>query len=534
MKPLYRTAFQLERVGDPLNAVHEIAQVCLDWVFLLKGAPRKDVMRPAALGKHAQDFPLTAVGNGRQVETRYWKEPHERFWALRLTHPDAKDAGIEWCVELTLQCTREGVKFTCAQSIRRQDLKAGSLLRPASQPRVIPQLIERYGARVGDLFQLNGEPMPLTADGFKGKLLLDLLLYPHRYPFVVVISPGRKGLPLVDAKLWARKLSPLAFVFVAENEDATRAFEAVLGSNRLACWGGAVRVYRPGFTLADDPFKHYYFLPPEIERKLGQLGEVGFADMMVARLTKEACLQGQADFLFWSALVEKVGHLRIQGLQQINHEDSELAKLYAAENEELRGSLEEAQLQISRLQDEVNILQGWKEEAQRAHRAIREGVRPAQALRGLPEVDTLAEAIDVAKKELGARLIFALNSKSEPDSPFGQPTDVLTAFRWLAGPFWESKAMSKPMGIPEDSLKKVLPNWSYAGNQTVTTLGRYEEWYKVDYALPGGKKAYAEQHLKFGVGADPANMIRIGFLWDDGKKLWVIGYLGPHQRNTKS
>jgi hypothetical protein len=155
-------------------------------------------------------------------------------------------------------------------------------------------------------------------------------------------------------------------------------------------------------------------------------------------------------------------------------------------------------------------------------------------LRYVPEVNTLTEAVDVAKKELAGKMVFPLNSKSDLDAPFAHPTDVLTAFRWLAGPFWDSKALSQPMGMPEESLKKVLPNWSYAGNQTVTTLGRYEEWYRVEYALPGGKKAYAEQHLKFGVGADPANMIRIGFFWDDSKNLWVIGYIGPHQRNTKS
>ena len=134
MKPLYRTAFQLERVGDPLNAVHEIAQVCLDWVFLHKGAPRIGLTRPDALGKHAQDFPATAIGNRRKLETRYWKGATERLWALRLTHPDDKDAGIEWCVELTLECTSSGVKFTCATSIKRQSLTVGDLERPASQP----------------------------------------------------------------------------------------------------------------------------------------------------------------------------------------------------------------------------------------------------------------------------------------------------------------------------------------------------------------------------------------------------------------
>ena len=45
MKPLYRTAFQLERVGDRLNSVHEISQACLDWVFMYKGVPRKGIVR---------------------------------------------------------------------------------------------------------------------------------------------------------------------------------------------------------------------------------------------------------------------------------------------------------------------------------------------------------------------------------------------------------------------------------------------------------------------------------------------------------
>jgi len=534
MKPLYRTAFQLERVGDRLNSVHEISQACLDWVFMYKGVPRKGIVRPVGLGTYAQDFAVTAIGDGRQVETRYWEGGTERLWALRQTYPDKKDSGIEWCVELTVQCTKDEVKFTCAQSIRRQDVKAGPLHRPAGQPGIIQQLITRYGARVGEIFQFKGEPLPLPADGFRCRLLLDLLLYQQRYPFVVLISPGRKGVPLVDAALWARKLSPLAFVFVAENDEATRAFEATLGSNRLACWGGAIRVYRPGFGLLDDPFKHYYYLPGEIQRKLAQYDEVGFVNLMVARMSKESCLQGQADFLFWSSWVEKVGHLRVQGLQQNNHEDAELATMYAEENAVIRENLFQSHQTINLLQDEVNSLKGWKEEAQRAHRAIREGTRPVLALRDLPEVDNLDEAIEVAQKELGDKIIFALNSKSDTDSPFGQPTDVLTAFRWLAGPFWESKAKRQAMGLPEESLKKVLPNWSYAGNQTATTLGRYAEWYRVDYSLPGGRKAYAEQHLKFGVGADPSNMIRIGFFWDDLKKLWVIGYIGPHQRNTKS
>jgi hypothetical protein len=534
MKPLYRTAFQLERVGEPLNAVHEIAQACLDWVFLHKGAPRKGIVRPEVLGKHAQDFRVAAIGANRQLETRYWKGANERLWALRLSHPDDHDPGIEWCVELTLECTAEGAKFTCAQSIHRNDLKAGGLNRRASQPGIIPQLIARYGARVGEIFQLNGEPDRLTADSFRNRLLKDLLLYPHRYPFVILISPDPQGRPLVDASLWARKLSPLAFVFVAEDDAATRAFEATLGSKRLACWGGAIRVYRPGFSLTDEPLKHYYFLPPEIDRKVAQLGQVGFADQMVARLTDEACLQGQADFLFWPSWVEKVGQLRIQSLQAANHDDAALVKLYEEENAELRSNWEQAQLTLGQQQDELNILREWQAAAQRAHRDIREGSLPAQALRDLPEVDSVDQAIVTAERELSGRLEFHLNSKSERDSPFHCPTDVLYAFRWLAGTFRRSK-LGHLAGVDlEKHFADYLPTWEYAPNQSKVTMGKNREWYTINYPIPKGQEPLMYMHLACGNDRKPERCMRIGFIWDPQRQIVAVGYVGRHQRNESS
>ncbi len=533
MKPLYRTAFQLERVGDPLNAVHEIAQVCLDWVFHHKGAPRKDVIRPDTLGKHAQDFPLASIGGGRKLETRYWKGLTERLWALRLTHPDDKDAGIEWCVELTLECTASGVKFTCATSIKRQSLTVGDLERPASQPVVVQQVIAQYGAKIDGLRLVN-EPVMLDPSPEESERLKSFLLHWSRYQFVVMITPWRDGRPMVDAKLWAKKLSTLAFVFVAENNESTRAFEAALGGKRLACWGGAIRVYRPGFELTDDPFKHYYFLPPQIEQKLNRLGEVGFADEMVARLTADACLQGQADFLFWPSLVERIGHLRIANLQQSNHDDAELAKLFEKENETLRGNLEEAAGTIKSLQDELNSLKGWQQEAQRAHREIRGGSKPAQALRDLPEVNSVSEAIWVAEQELKGGLEFHLNSKSEADTPFHCPTDVLYAFRWLAGTFRSAKMGHKAGLDLEKDFADYLPTWEYAPNQSKVTIGKNAEWYTINYPMPRGQEPLMFMHLACGNDRKPERCIRIGFIWDERRKIVAVGYVGRHQRNDKS
>ncbi len=533
MKPLYRTAFQLERVGEPLNAVHEIAQVCLDWVFLHKGAPRIGLTRPDALGKHAQDFPATAIGNRRKLETRYWKGATERLWALRLTHPDDKDSGIEWCVELTLECTKDVTKFTCATSIKRNSLDVGDLERKASQPAVVQHVIARYGAKIDGL-RLVDEPIDFGASPDDSERLKSFLLYWCRYQFVVMITPGRDGQPMVDVKKWAQKLSTLAFVFVAENDEATRAFEAALGSKRLACWGGAIRVYRPGFELTDDPFKHYYFLPPQIEQKLNRLGEVGFADEMVARLTADACLQGQADFLFWPSLVEKVGHLRIASLQQSNHDDAALAKLYEEENETLRGNLAQSALTVDQLQNELNALRGWQQEAVRAHREIRDGAKPAYALRDLTEVNSVAAAIAVAKEELSGELEFHLNSKSDPETPFQSPTEVLYAFRWLAGAFRRAKSGRLAIADLEAHFAEYLPTWVYAPNQSEITMGQNPDWYRIDYELPKGQPPMMRMHLACGNDRKPEKCIRIGFVWDPRRSIVAVGFIGQHQRSAKS
>jgi len=261
---------------------------------------------------------------------------------------------------------------------------------------------------------------------------------------------------------------------------------------------------------------------------------VGLIDNVVGQLAVVGAHRPYPGFAFWQDVQDALRSAELHKLQAASADDSTLAAAYAKDVEELTHRVKLLDAEKQALREELERLREWRRVASEGMRRVRAGEPYRTALRYVPEVNTLTEAVDVAKKELAGKMVFPLNSKSDLDAPFAHPTDVLTAFRWLAGPFWDSKALSKPMGMPEESLKKVLPNWSYAGNQTVTTLGRYEEWYRVEYALPGGKKAYAEQHLKFGVGADPANMIRIGFFWDDSKNLWVIGYIGPHQRNTKS
>jgi hypothetical protein len=555
MKPLYRTAFFLQR---PPASLDEIAAVVEEWIFVRQGKPRQGLVRPEGWSGQAISRPLTILGEGWSVEAIFSQEPTQALWAVQVQHPDSEDDNLRWVINLTVAQQATATRFTCEVGVEWIEDRGETITRRSSQPNIVIEMLRRFGGRDAQASrQLSEKPYELKkseVDGF-----VDFLLSPTRQHAVVLITRNRDGQLLVEPELWARKLGSLAYVMVAEAWDTTFALEVAVGSNRLVCWGGSIRIYRPGFTREANPYAHPLLSVESIQASLESKKPVGFIDNVVGQIAEVSAHRPYPGFAFWQDVEGMVRAGELQKLQSsaksipaltdafaqdadklkvrvkaLEAEKDKLCDDYVKDVDDLEKRLKGLEAEKEKLWDEVTILREWRRIASEGMRRVRTGEPYRTALRYVPEVNTLTEAVEVAEKELAGKMVFPLNSKSDLEAPFAHPTDVLTAFRWLAGPFWESKALSKPMGLPEESLKKVLPNWSYAGNQTVTTLGRYEEWYKVDYALPGGKKAYAEQHLKFGVGADPANMIRIGFFWDDSKNLWVIGYVGPHQRNTKS
>ena len=530
MKPLYRTAFFLQR---PPASLDEIAAVVEEWVFMRQGRPRPGLVRPEGWSGQAIARPLTILGAGWSIETAFVRTTTQTIWAVQVQHPDSEDSNLCWTINLTASQQAEAMRFTCEVGVAWIEDRGEPISRRSSQPNIVIAMLQRFGGKDAQSGRaLSERPYELKKAEVAG--FVDFLVSPGRQHTVVLITRSREGQVLVEPELWARKLGSLAYVMVAEAWDTTFALEEAVGSNRLVCWGGSIRIYRPGFTKSADPYGHPLLSVESLQTSLELKGPLGVVDNVVGQLAEVGAHRPYPGFTFWEEVQDHLRTAEIRRLQSASAEDSTLAVAYAKDVEVLERRVQALEADKLGLRQELEALREWRRLASEGLRRIRAGEPQRMALRHVPEVNNLTEAVEVAAKELKGKVLFALNSKSDLEAPFAYPTDVLTAIRWLAGPFWESKALSKAMGLPEESLKKVLPNWSYAGNQTTITMGRYEEWYRVDYALPCGRKAYAEQHLKFGVGADPANMIRVGFLWDEGQKVWVIGYIGPHQRNTKS
>ncbi|MDX6599917.1 MAG: hypothetical protein QOE87_3804 [Gaiellales bacterium] len=105
------------------------------------------------------------------------------------------------------------------------------------------------------------------------------LLAPERELPEVVITT-RHGRTLVEPGALARRLGGRAQVVLVETGEATYALRDVLG-DELAVWGGAARVYYPGFTLNDRASQHpriYAFEGRESEAERGLLAALGIED----------------------------------------------------------------------------------------------------------------------------------------------------------------------------------------------------------------------------------------------------------------
>lgn len=147
------------------------------------------------------------------------------------------------------------------------------------------------------------------------------------------------------------------------------------------------------------------------------------------------------------------------------------------------------------------------------------------------EPDSVAEAVALAERSFPDRLAFALNSKSEKNSPFQKPDEVFDVLAWLATDYHARR--TGPGSAPDFDrlLKEACSGWSYKAGQTEVTREQFAPWYATQH---DGKQYDLLHHLAKGNSRDPKSTIRIAFAWDDERRHVVVGYIGRHQRNRRT
>ena len=194
-----------------------------------------------------------------------------------------------------------------------------------------------------------------------------------------------------------------------------------------------------------------------------------------------------------------------------------------ANNRTLREEKALGDEEAGRLREEVSRSRRMEEHWRRAYVEER---RQARTHDGEPvaaePVGSVREAIAQAREMFPGRLLIKLNTRSNEDTPFVNPTEVFDALAWLATAYRNG---------PTDRIGETCPGWFYKSNQSAATMGRFRDWYRTRVNGTVWKLA---AHLGKGTSHDPHHTIRIAFAWDEQNERVIVGFVGLHQRNRTS
>ena len=146
------------------------------------------------------------------------------------------------------------------------------------------------------------------------------------------------------------------------------------------------------------------------------------------------------------------------------------------------------------------------------------------------EFASVAHVLEVAEKRFSDRLLFKLNSASDPGHPYKSPYDVWKSLEWLATTYYDARDGSGSDATFDESLRQVS-RFHYTPHQSDNTIGMYPDSY---YARIEGKKVALKEHMGAGIDHNPNHTIRIAFNWDKELGKVVVGYIGLHQHNRKT
>ena len=146
------------------------------------------------------------------------------------------------------------------------------------------------------------------------------------------------------------------------------------------------------------------------------------------------------------------------------------------------------------------------------------------------EIESIRQALDLARARFGDKLAIRLNKKSDPDYGYTRPKEVWDALEWLANTYHPTQTGETRVIDLNESIRNTCSGWEYKANQTDITFNMYREWYTTTM---DGNTYELRKHIGKGTGRD-SNIIRVAFDWDEDLQRVIVGYIGPHQRNRVS
>lgn len=467
-----------------------------------------------------------------------------RIWSLRFDDRRSMEQGAIWRVEATLingDLPALGLRLIQVRSSEEAPLPVAS-----GVPQVVADIAKDVGLMDAGSALLNtATHLPSEKDA---PPLVQLLLNAERVQPVIVIS----GPIDASAAQLARRLTGVAHVVCI---DTLVSYELIrrLGRER-SVYGHAVRLYRPGFTTAADPFLH-----PVWPLKGNQLPK-----WLVNDLFEEACATSTASedldervppfqvirqHLAAQRLrtsEERLAALRAQASHAAASKDEQISRLQAI-REELESALaahrtkaNELDAQLIELREELLATRRERDDAREELRRSRYQLQTKWSESNPLEDETTDESyypdswdeLEDWVEVYGDNKLVLLPqaAKAARESPFKNIPLAYKALDYLARCYVPMRTRDKDDPAPFQASQQTLAELGLELSAVGTALDdhRYKRDYRRQY---DGRDIWLDQHLKAGVGFDPATIFRLYFWYDADAARVVIGHLPTHLTN---
>lgn len=521
MQTVYAT--HLDLPADPAGGENSaVSRVLRDWVRRRFGVaiPVEGDGRAQRDGTSVSWSRLTSDGN--------------RVFGLWIDQPHHGGSGWRWRTYADLG--REGERSWLRVRVGLYGTRHTTIALPqvtVGRPGVVRDVVDR--------FELSADGLPLggvqeiTADTAPD--LVGLIEDSDRRLPVVVISTDAEGQSFVDPLLAADRMLGLAHVAVVDDHAASRLTTAF--TRNLGCFGGAIRVYWPGFSRRDDRFRHRLYvggaldfhgpsgLVQEITATLGRIAGLSIDEPPLRRelvlAHRERDIERRVDARAASAA--RIAQAAESRLQVEAADFAAFAEEYESMDEQLKTIEQDAlelEHEIDRVRDERDALRTQVAELVRA--ATHESIPiPGE----LEPPTTVLEAVKRAAAESEQTQFVPSAFASAAASEYGDPSRVLDDLRLLEQVAREWAAGELSTG-PSDALAQ--RSGAFRRGISKTAVNSYGSDYEITWR---GETVLMGPHLRRGVGAVTA-ILRIYLYFDTDECTIVVGHVGRKLRDVSN
>jgi hypothetical protein len=515
MRDIYAASFALE--GDGVEPpFHEARERVVDWI--VGHAATGNVL---ARGAESAEF---APGHQVAWETLTSERALARVWSGLYRHVDEYDPTLAWRTSFQLAEQGTDTRFTIRVALDSVGLRVAPATFEFGPPRIVRTLADRLDGRL-DGRPLRSAPEHLLSDHI-GRLV-ELLVDQHRrLPVIVLSTHERTGRPLVDPNRTAERLVGLAHVMVMDTTAAS--FELTNRLDKLrTVFGGAIRIYWPGFALDADPYDHPVFLEARIEAS--EARRRPFDRYLADVVNRVAVVRVPAEPLLRELRIEVEGDHR-------REEEERRRLLEVAKGEvpaEFASELERAWDRIANLERQVDTLTaelarlGDENEQLRRNFALIQAAAVSGESQDSPELlpVSIVEALDRVGIDYGdALVILEAARESAAASPYSNVAKFYAALQAVG----EVARMYREQTLLRGFEAAFEERGLELGAVSKTALGKYPNEYERSYE---GRKIALGPHLKLGSGTSAGNLARVYWWVDEPTRRLVIGHVGRHLKD---